>query len=120
MKPTGPTNPLKRELIVELEKKSKKEKKKVWNYVAKILSKPRRNAVSVNLGKINKYSKDGDVVIVPGKVLGDGILTNKVKLIFENVSSSALDYLKKNNVEYYYLRDIIDKKIDTKNLKIIK
>ena len=120
MKPTGPTNPLKKRLIIDLEKKSKKEKKAVWKYVAEILSKPRRNAVSVNLSKINRYAKDGDIIIVPGKILADGDLTKKVRLISEKISSKALDYLNKNKVEYSYLYDIIDKKIDTKNLRIIK
>ena len=45
--------------------------------------------VEVNIWKINKYTKKGEVVIVPGKVLGDGTLDHPVKVAAKAFSESA-------------------------------
>jgi large subunit ribosomal protein L18e len=41
------------------------------------------------VGKIGRYTSDGDIVVVPGKVLGSGSLTHKVTVAALNASTSA-------------------------------
>ncbi|RLI93565.1 MAG: 50S ribosomal protein L18e [Candidatus Altiarchaeales archaeon] len=67
-------------LIAELKKAARENNAPVWNKIAEELSRSRRNRRCVNVWKINKYTKKGDLVIVPGKVLGDGILEHKVEV----------------------------------------
>ncbi|MFH0817194.1 MAG: 50S ribosomal protein L18e, partial [Candidatus Micrarchaeota archaeon] len=55
-----------RELIVFLEKASKKNKAPIWADMARRLSRPRRNIASVNVRKIDRYTKEGDTAIIPG------------------------------------------------------
>jgi len=64
-KPTGPTDPNVQNLIIKL----KKTKKKVWMKIAEQLLKSRKARPEVNLSKINRYTKEGSIVAVPGKVL---------------------------------------------------
>jgi large subunit ribosomal protein L18e len=64
------------ELIRQLEGASKEAP--LWLAVASELSKVRRNRREVNVHRIAKNTGDGDVVVVPGKVLGDGALAHKV------------------------------------------
>ena len=78
MKRTGPTNPYLRGLIMDLEVASRKEKAPIWKKAAELLSNSTRRRVEVNVGKIEKVAKDGDVILVPGKVLGGGAITKKV------------------------------------------
>lgn len=80
MKPTGPTNPLTRKLIVALEKQSKKEKVAIWADVAERLGKSTRIIPSVNISKLEKYCVKGDTAIVPGKLLAEGELTKAITI----------------------------------------
>lgn len=119
-KRTGPTNIYIRKLISQLKKKSREENKKIWKYIAYLLSMPTRKRVEVNLWKIQKYASDGKIIIVPGKVLGYGILNKKVKVIAYKFSKSAEEKLRKNGIEYERLNDILNKKLDLKNVIILK
>ncbi|MHA1594640.1 MAG: 50S ribosomal protein L18e [Candidatus Baldrarchaeia archaeon] len=89
VKRTGPTDPNVRRLIRKLIKQSKYQQVKIWKDIAERLMAPRRQRVEVNVSKINRYTKDGDTVIVPGKVLGAGKLTHKVTVAALAFSKSA-------------------------------
>lgn len=78
MKPTGPTNPQLCTLIEELRKAFRKENADIWHRIAEDLSRPTRIRRAVNLSRINRYTKDNETVIVPGKVLGSGELNHKL------------------------------------------
>ncbi len=69
---TRKTNPNLVGLIDRLLEISVKNEAKIWRDVAEMLSKPRRNQAEVNVSKLEKYLKDGEVAVVPGKVLGTG------------------------------------------------
>lgn len=58
------------------------------------LEKPSRNRRAVNLFKIEKYAKENETIIVPGKVLGTGELTKKVTVVAFNFSDSAFKKIK--------------------------
>jgi len=79
------TNPKILKLIEELSNK----KEKIWKDIAERLSKPRRNYAVVNIAEINRYGKNGDVIIVPGKVLGYGDLDKKIIVSALSFSSEA-------------------------------
>jgi len=72
------TNPQIVELVQDLKVAAFKNDAKIWKEIAKRLSKPARKRAEVNLSKISRYAKEGEVVIVPGKVLGAGSLKQKV------------------------------------------
>lgn len=73
-------NPNRMELIKTLEDTARKENSNVWAAVAGELSRSRSNRREVNIFKINKNTSKGDVVIVPGKVLGSGVLDHEIKI----------------------------------------
>lgn len=83
------TNPRLISLIRELKKLSNKEKVKIWKAVAKNLEGPTRRMRQVNVWKINKFTKDDDTVIVPGKVLGYGELDHGVNVAAYQFSDGA-------------------------------
>ena len=69
------------ELISSLKKLSIDRKVKIWKRIAVDLEKPTRIRREVNIYKLDKYCKDNETVIVPGKVLGMGDLTKKINAI---------------------------------------
>ena len=89
MKRTGPTNENLRKLIIDLNTISKKLKIPLWSRIAFELNKPTRKRREVNLRQINSYINDGEIALVPGKVLGDGDLTKKAKVAAFRFSESA-------------------------------
>ena len=83
------TNPRLTALISLLKNKSRENEAKIWREIASRLETPNRNYAEVNLSKINRYIKNGETVIVPGKVLGSGVLEQSVKIAALNCSASA-------------------------------
>jgi len=82
-------------MISELKKAAVKNEANIWRRVAEILEKPSRQRVRVNLSRINRYTKEGDIVIVPGKVLGSGTLDHSVTVAAWNFSENAYKKISK-------------------------
>ncbi|MEK6890950.1 MAG: 50S ribosomal protein L18e [Nanoarchaeota archaeon] len=106
--------------IVETILGGKKSKNSNWEEVAKLVSRPRRKEIKFNLGEINRQSKENETVIIPGKVLGDGELTKKIKVVALRFSQSAVDKMHKHKIEFHELKDEIKKNPDAKNIHILK
>jgi len=89
----GPKNLEAKELILELEKKGRKEKKGIWTAVAERLKKPRRKRIKMNLWKLGAMAKkfEGKTLLVPGKVLGSGEIGAKAKIAAFDFSQKAID-----------------------------
>ena len=86
----GSTNPETRKLIVEL----KKTKSPSWLSVAEKLERPRRKNKAVNVWKLNKFTKEGDTVVVPGKVLSFGEIDHKITVAALCFSEKAKEKIK--------------------------
>lgn len=69
-------------------------KNKKWFRVSEILSSPRKNKLEKNLDMINKESKDGETIVIPGKVLSVGELDKKIRIIALSFSKNAREDIK--------------------------
>ncbi len=119
MRRTGPTNIMLRKLVRELERVSKNYNAPVWGYVAELLSRPSRKRVAVNLSRLNRYVKDGDVVVVPGKVLGMGDLDKKITLAVVSISLNAFGKVKASGSRLVHIKDLIYEKPEGSGVKVI-
>ncbi|MHA2359022.1 MAG: 50S ribosomal protein L18e [Candidatus Thorarchaeota archaeon] len=86
---SGPTDPNTRALINALRKISTKHNVGIWKRVAELIARPARQRATVNIGKISRHTNAGDIIVVPGKVLGSGNLSHKVTVAALNASTSA-------------------------------
>ncbi len=91
-----------------------------WNQVVGILSGPRRKKACINLEEINKNSKAGDVVVIPGKVLSQGDIDKKIKVVAFNFSEKAKEKLLSAKCDVSYILDEIKSNPSAKGIKIIK
>ncbi|MBR9707093.1 MAG: 50S ribosomal protein L18e [Candidatus Diapherotrites archaeon] len=114
------TNQGRRDLLVSLEKQSKKEKKQVWTSVAENLNKPKRSKVSVNLWKLNKFSKAGDTIIVPGKVLGYGELDHSITVAAERFSGNAEKKIQDNKGKAVSIEELMKSNPSGKGVLLLK
>ncbi len=96
------------------------KKNESWKRVAEILSSPRKNKREENLTKINAESKDGDVIVVPGKVLSMGELNKKIKVVALSFSKGAEDKILKANSTISTIVDEIKKNPTAKAVKILE
>ena len=119
MKRTGPTNPLLRDLIGELKKRSNEQEINLWRRIALDLEKPTRQRRAVNLSRINRHTKENEVVVVPGKVLGSGDLNHKLTISAYQFSEQAKDKLEKSGAQIISLLELSKEKPDGKGIRII-
>jgi large subunit ribosomal protein L18e len=111
----GSTNIHLRKLISDLRKQSKP----IWKRVAEDLEKSRRNRRVVNLSRINRYSKEGEVVVVPGKVLGDGVLEKKLDIAAFQFSQSAIEKIKNAGGNAMTIKELLEKNPEGKGVKLL-
>jgi large subunit ribosomal protein L18e len=83
------TNPRLVQLITLLKDTSRENEVNIWREIASRLETPSRNYAEVNLSKINRYANEGETILVPGKVLGSGVLEAAVNVAALNFSESA-------------------------------
>ena len=83
-------------LVRSLKRLSIEQECKLWKRIASDLEKPARNRRLVNVYKVDKYAKDGEVIVVPGKVCGEGELSKKVTVAAFKFSDSAREKITKS------------------------
>ncbi len=83
------TNPRLSSLIADLKSAARNAGGDVWGDVAERLEKPRRTHAEVNLGRIERYAREDETVVVPGKVLGSGVLQKDVTVAAVDFSGTA-------------------------------
>ncbi|MFH1057002.1 MAG: 50S ribosomal protein L18e [Candidatus Micrarchaeota archaeon] len=114
----GPENSQTNALVALLQKTARKTKAGVWNSVAEFLLKParRKKEKAVNLYKLEKICSDGDVVVIPGVLLGVGDLKKKITVAAFRASKSAREKLGGRLVS---IRSLVEKNPEGKKVRII-
>lgn len=92
---------------------------KAWMKIAQLVSGSRKKYSAVNLDRINAESENGDILIIPGKVLGNGDLNKKIKICALYFSDSATEKIKKSKSEMVQIIDEIKNNPSAKGVKII-
>ena len=113
----------------QLQKKTNKElvdtiitakKNETWLEVAGILSGSKKNRTNVNLEEIDKEAKEGETIVVPGKVLSQGSLDKKVKIVALGFSEKAREKLLNAKCEISNMLEEIKKNPEAKGIRILK
>ena len=116
---TGPTNQYLNELITELKKKSSVDGVLFWKRIASDLEKPSRQRRVVNLSRINRNTKQGEIIVVPGKVLSDGELNHSITIAAWQFSKKALDKISEKKAKAISIHDLMKTNIKGKRVRII-
>lgn len=109
MKRTGPTNPHLQALIIALKTQSIVEKAPIWKRIAIDLERPTRQRRAVNLSRISRYAQENEVIIVPGKVLGSGVVEKKITLAAFDFSDGAKEKLLEQKCTLVEIADLMKK-----------
>ncbi len=120
MKKLKATNPELISLIRDLKKQSKENQSEVWKSIAERLKTSKRSRVAVNLSRLNRFTKKGDTVIVPGKVLGAGKPDHPLTIAAFNFSALAKNKIEAIKGDCISIRDLMKKNPTGTNIKIME
>ena len=119
MKQTYKTNVYLQQLAVDLYRFGNENKVALWKRIADDLIVPTRQKRLVNIFKLDLYSKDGETIIVPGKVLGTGDIHHKVHVAAFDFSRSAVDKIKQAKGSVMTIPELIQKNPKAKDVRIL-
>lgn len=75
--------------INELKKAGNKNEAPIWSKLAKLAIKPSSSKRTLNVNRINQITKENDMIVFPGKVLGTGNISHKITISSFSISNSA-------------------------------
>jgi len=113
------TNPRLQSLIAELKSVSRESGAAVWQDIADRLEKPRRTHAEVNLGRIERYAAEDETVVVPGKVLGSGVLQKNVTVAAVDFSGTARTKIEQVG-DAVSLEQIVENNPEGSNVRVIR
>ena len=116
---TGPINEELKGLVGSLKERGYKDGSKLLVRIAADLEKPTRQRRVVNLSRINRFTKDGETIVVPGKVLASGELDHAVTIAAWKFSSQAVEKIQKSNSKALTINQLINDGVAGKKIRIL-
>ncbi|MCS7144736.1 MAG: 50S ribosomal protein L18e [Archaeoglobaceae archaeon] len=112
------TNPRLVNLIDLLLEESVKNKVGIWRYVAEKLASPTRTWAEVSLNKIEKFANEGEIILVPGKVLG-GEISKPLKIAAFSFSTNAKSKIKEAGGDFMKIEELLKLNPSGKGVRIL-
>ena len=106
--------------IKQLKTAKKKTGQPIWGALAEDLDKPKRIRVDVNLSRINRLTKEGEVAVIPGKVLAAGRLEHPVTVAAFSFSDMAKEKIVAAGGEAKTLSQLAVEGVESSKVKLIK
>ena len=113
------SNPNLSALIDTLLEEGARNKAAIWKDVAERLAKPRRLYAEVNLSKIQRYAREGETILVPGKVLGSGEIDKKVAVAALSFSEKARSKIEASGGKCMTIFELLRENPKGSNVRII-
>lgn len=112
-------NPYLQHLIEVLYSTSAKERVGVWKRIAEDLAGSSQKRCAVNLSRINHYAHAQECVVVPGKVLASGELSQPVQIAAFAFSKSAKEKIEHAKGTAMSIHELMEKNPKGKDVRII-
>ncbi len=102
-----------------MKKASRESGGKIWRDLSERLSCSRQQRTTVNVSRLNRYTEDGDIVVVPGKVLGAGRIEHPIHVAAFNFSEGARSKIIDANGKCMSILQLMNEKPKGSGVKII-
>ncbi|PIN74252.1 50S ribosomal protein L18e [Candidatus Woesearchaeota archaeon CG10_big_fil_rev_8_21_14_0_10_45_16] len=113
----GTTNYQLQGLLTQLEEKARENA--FWKRIHKDLNKPSRQRRSVNMYKIDQQARDGETIVVPGKVLSLGSLSKKIDVAAFQFSADAKRKIEEAKGQALSIQELLQKNPEGKKVRIV-
>ena len=107
------------QMVKELKQASRKNDAPIWLRLAKLALKTSVSKRVVNLTQIDDVTKEGEVIVVPGKILGTGNVSHKITLSSFSISNSAAKKIIESGGSIISFKEMIEKFPTGKGVRII-
>ena len=97
----------------------KNNKAQIWRALEHEISSRRSNRREVNVGRLSVITKDGEVVVIPGKVLGSGMIDHKLTICTFSISEEAAKKILESGGKIITFNQLIEEYPDGKGVRII-
>ena len=91
----------------------------IWKYIEKKFESSRSNRSEVNISKLETITKESDIIIVPGKVLGSGVINHKIILSSFSISVAAMKKLIDCGGKFLTINEFVEQYPNGKGVRII-
>jgi large subunit ribosomal protein L18e len=112
-------NSLIQDNIWTLRRAFKKNKAPIWRVLEQELSRPRRNRREVNITTLASKTDDGQVIVVPGKVLGFGEIGHKLTVCAVTISESAAKKITACGGKLLSMNNFVEQYPDGRGVRVI-
>lgn len=106
-------------LIIKLKRQSRNPGGRIWRTLYNDLQSARKTRVTVNVSDLQHHHTRGRVMVVPGKVLGDGIINDKFDVAAVSFSAQARAKIEGKGGQCLTLEEFMKKNPTGKNARII-
>jgi large subunit ribosomal protein L18e len=106
-------------IVWTLRKAFKKNKTSIWKFLEHEISKPRSIRRVVNISRLSSVTKNDEVIIVPGKVLGSGEMDHKLTVCAFSISEMAAKKITDVGGNVITLNELVDRYPDGRGVRII-
>ncbi|MBS3127632.1 50S ribosomal protein L18e [Candidatus Woesearchaeota archaeon] len=106
-------------LIADLRKHSYTNEASLWKRLADDLAKPSRQRRIVNINHLNRITHENETIVVPGKVLGAGVLNHSITVAAWNFSSTAKEGIEKAKGKCLSLPELMKQNPKAQKVRII-
>lgn len=114
------TNPILVELIVELRKAAQSTGTELWDDIATRLERPARLWPQVNVDKCAALGGDGEIVLVPGKVLSTGEARKGLRIAAFAFSENARQKIQEGGGQCLSILDAVKMAPNGRGVRIVQ
>ena len=97
----------------------KKTNAPIWRSLEYKLSRSRSNKREVNVRRLARVTKNGEVVVIPSKLLGAGAIGHKLIVCAFSISEMAARKIIESGGKVITLEDLIERYPDGRGVRII-
>ena len=97
----------------------KKNKTPLWKTLEKKIDGSRSNQSEINISKLETLTNDGENIVIPGKVLGNGTLNHKLNVTSFSISIQAMKKILDAGGKVITINDLVTQHPNGKGVRII-
>ncbi len=116
---TKTTDENRQHLLIALKRQSRNPGGRIWRTLYKRLQSSRRQQITVNIVDLLKHYQKGRILVVPGKVLGDGEIDEKLQVAALGFSSNARLKIETSGGNCFSLTELMEVNPTGKNVLLI-
>lgn len=113
------TDEARQRLIIKLKRQSRNPGGRIWRTLYNDLQTVRRDRPTVNVGDLQRLHSRGRMMVVPGKVLGDGIVVDKLDVAAVGFSTQARAKIEGKGGQCLTIEEFMEKNPTGKNARIV-